>query len=324
IGLVQIGTQGLADRYTYLPSIGFFIMITWGAADIAAERRLLKIGIGISAVILIALLIFSTRKQVKYWQNNFTLFERTLTVTGDNTVMLYNMGAALQTARHFDLALKCYHQVRLYKTDDFQAEDNIGSILRQQGNLDDAAAHIYRALEINPEYPRAHNNLGLVLVAQGNLNKAIVHFRKAIQIAPDLVDARQNLAAALKSSGNYDEALSHYRKILQLNPNHSTSLHAITQILITHPNPEQRNATEAVQLAERVAKITRYRNPMILETLARAYAATGQFDQALNTIQKAINLAQGVKNEKLVNYFSSQLKAYKQKMLPEELDQKRK
>jgi tetratricopeptide (TPR) repeat protein len=321
IGFVQIGAQGMADRYTYLPSVGLFITIAWGIAEIAAKRRVLKIGVGISAVIIVVLLIFSTRKQVKYWKNNFTLFQRSLTVTGDNPVMLYNMGAVLQIAHHFDLALKCYHQALLYKTDHFQAEDNIGSILRQKGNFDDAATHIYRALQINPEYPRAYNNLGLVLAAQGNLNEAIIHFRRAIEIEPDFVDARQNLAATLKTSGYYDEALSQYRKILQLDSNHSTALNAIALMLITHPNPELRNADEAVRLAERAAKITKYRNPIILETLARTYGAAGRFDRAVNTIQKAINLARGVKNENLVNYLSKQLEAYKQKMLPEEPDQ---
>ena len=103
--------------------------------------------------------------------------------------------------------------------------------------------------------------------------------------------------------------------------NHSASLHAIALILITHPNPELRNAAEAVQLAERAAKITGHRNPMILETLAGTYAATGQFDRAVNEIQKAINLVPAASNDEFIKHLNRQLEMYKQRKLPEEFNQ---
>jgi tetratricopeptide (TPR) repeat protein len=317
IGLVQVGAQGMADRYTYLPSIGFFIMVAWGAAELAAKRRFLKVGLGISAVIVIALLIFGTRKQMEYWQNNFTLFERALVVTGDNPAMLYNMGVVLETENQPDLAIRCYRCALKFKPDYFEAYNNLGSILSTQGNYDDAAAHIRRALQINPEYPLAHNNLGMVLVAQGNLSEALVHFRRAVELMPDSVEMRHNLASVLQAKGELDEAISQYRKALQLKPGYLLSLNALAKILITHPNPEMRNADEAVPLAERAAKLTRHQNPATLEILAAAYAAKGQFDHAVTTIQQAITLTSTANNAEFSERLRNKLELYKQKKPPQ-------
>ncbi len=313
IGFVQVGVQGMADRYTYLPSIGFFIIVVWGAADLAEKRRFLKIAVLISALVIISLLVVCTRKQVRYWRNNFALFEHALSVAGNSPEMLYNMGVVMQRERNFDLALQCYQQSLQHKKDYFQADNNIGSILRQQGKLDEAAGYINRALQINPEYSQAYNNLGLVLAERGSLSDAIVQFRRAVDIAPDFIEARQNLAASLHASGKYDESMSQYREILQLDSNHVASLKALAGLLIVHPVMQRRNPAEAVLLAERAAVLTKRRNPAILETLAAAYAAAGQFERAVTTIQQAISLAPDIER------FSEQLDMYKQGKLPEEL-----
>ena len=312
IGFVQVGAQSMADRYMYLPSIGFFIMVAWGAAELAANRRFLKVSMGVSAVIVIALLTISTRKQVKYWQNNFTLFERALTVTGDNPSMLYNIGVVLETERQFDLALRCYREALKLYPSYFEAYCNIGNILWRQGKLDEAADNIRKALQINPEYPQAHNSLGLVLVAQNKIDEALVHFRRAVELMPSSVEMRHNLASVLQSKGELDEAINQYRKVLQINPNYLFSLQALAGILITHPVLEHRNPDEAVLLAEKAAGLTNHQNPAMLETLAAAYAAAGRFDRAVTTIQEAINLTPN--NDR----FIERLEMYKQKKLPEE------
>ena len=321
IGLVQIGRQAMADRYTYLPSIGFFIMVTWGAAELAAKRRFLRLGLGISAVIVIALFTISTRKQVEYWHNNFTLFERALKVTGDNPAMLYNMGVVMETEHQPDLAMICYRNVLKLKPNHFEAHNNIGNILVLRGDIDDAVAHIRRALEINPEYPQAHNSLGTVLLAQGNLSEALVHFRRAVDLMPGSVEMRHNLASVLQAQGKFDEATTQYRKVLQLNPDYLLSLNALARILITNPNPELRNADQAVQLAERAAKLTRYQNSGVLEILAAAYAAAGQFDNAVTTIQQAITLTSTANNAELSERRRRQLELYKQKKPPQPIQE---
>ena len=321
IGLVQIGRQAMADRYTYLPSIGFFIMVTWGAAELAAKRRFLRLGLGISAVIVIALFTISTRKQIEYWHNNFTLFERALKVTGDNPAMLYNMGVVMETEHQPDLAMICYRNVLKLKPNHFEAHNNIGNILVLRGDIDDAVAHIRRALEINPEYPQAHNSLGTVLLAQGNLSEALVHFRRAVELMPGSVEMRHNLASVLQAQGKFDEATTQYRKVLQLNPDYLLSLNALARILITNPNPELRNADQAVQLAERAAKLTRYQNSGVLEILAAAYAAAGQFDNAVTTIQQAITLTSTANNAELSERRRRQLELYKQKKPPQPIQE---
>ena len=166
IGLVQVGRQSHADRYTYIPLIGLFIITAWSVSDLCRKRPTLRfISIAAATLLTVTMFVF-TKSQVAYWKDSFSLFGHTIKVTENNCAMHVNLGDVL---------------------------DNVG-------RRDEAAAHYRHALKIDPNNPDnvvAHNNLGIALAENGQLNEAIAHFRRALQIDPDNVLAQKNLNAAM-------------------------------------------------------------------------------------------------------------------------------
>jgi len=277
VGLIQIGVQGMADRYTYLPSIGIFIIVAWGVEELLAKRRYLRIGLAISAGIVIVVWLICTRAQVKHWRDNLTLFGRAFEVTKSNPVMLHNLGTAFVILGKLDEAVICYSGT----------------------------------LRLDPNYLSAHQNLGTVLTKQGKIDEAINHYRKAIQLKADFTEARNNLAYALRLQGDFNEAVSQYRKLLEFKPNHSQALSGIAWILATHPDPNHRDPNQSIELAERAAELTSYKNANALDVLAAAYAAAGRFPKAVETAEKALELAQSSQKEQLIEKIQSHLSLYK-------------
>lgn len=176
-----------------------------------------------------------------------------------------------------DTVSLCEHILTL-TPDEAPVHYELGYALQLQGRLDKAISHYDKTLQLNPSHVKAHNNLGTVLLAWGKLGEAINHFRQAILLKPDFADAHNNLA----------------------------------WVLATHPDPKLRNATQAIALAERAAELTNYQNAPILDTLAAAYAAGGQFNRAVTTVQTAIELASALQANKLVSQFYDRLKLYSQ------------
>jgi len=163
IGLVQVGSQAMADRYTYVPLIGIFIMIAFGVPELMSGWRYRKIGLSTMAVACLLVLMATTWFQVRYWANSVTLFERALAVTENNYVL----------------------------------HSNLGVTLFSKGKVDEAIDHFHDAMRINPRYAKAHNNLGTALIHKGKVKKAIAHFREALRIRPGYSDAHDNLQKAI-------------------------------------------------------------------------------------------------------------------------------
>lgn len=166
IGLIQVGVQAMADRYTYLPSIGVFIMVAWGAAELTTKWPYRKTGLGIMSVVVLAVLLMCTRTQVRYWKNSITLFEHTIEVTENNYAM----------------------------------HNNYGGTLCKSGQFEEAITHFKECLRINPNHPNAHYNLGLVLIQKGETETAITHLRTSLQLKPDCPYTLINLAWILATS----------------------------------------------------------------------------------------------------------------------------
>ena len=178
IGILQVGSQARADRYTYLPQIGLCLMLTWAAADLCARWRCSRLILGGLSTVILAALIYCAHVQASYWRNSESLWTHTLACTSGN----------------------------------FIAHNNLGNALFQKGKVDDAIAHYKKALQINPDDADAHNNLGIALRQKGKVDEAIAHYKKALQINPDDAEAHNNLGAALFQKGKVDEAIAHYQE----------------------------------------------------------------------------------------------------------------
>jgi len=221
IGLVQVGAQAMADRYTYVPLIGLFILLSWGIPHLLSPFRYKKLGqIALAAFVCITLMIISWG-QVKTWQSGQTLFERALAVTENNYVAHNNLGHhQLEKGRladaihHFKKALEINPKFEL-------AHLNLGVALSRLGQTDQAIGWYTRALQLNPDYAMAYNNLGNALYRQGAYRQAIANYLQAIQKDPDCEDAYNGIGAALIGLGEIGKAIAFFKKALEINPNYT-------------------------------------------------------------------------------------------------------
>jgi len=200
IGLVQIGSHAMADRYTYIPLIGLFIMIVWGMADMFAPWRLGRALVAIGGLAIVLALIPPARAQVAYWKDAEHLFRRTVAVTERNYLAHNNLGAALARKGNVDEALMHYREALAIQPRYPEALFNAGSALAVKGRYAEAETYYRTALEIHPVLAEAHNNLAIALAMQGKMHDAISHFRTALRLRPDYAEAKKNLALALSGA----------------------------------------------------------------------------------------------------------------------------
>ncbi len=224
----------------------------------------------------------------------------------------YNMGITFRAQGRHDEAIGCYLQALRLKPNHFEAHSNLGSVLSAEGKFDEAIKHFRQALQVKPDFAEAHYNLGLALKSQGKLNDAIKHFRQALQVKPDLAETHNNLALALTMTGQLDKALEHFREAVRLKPDYLEPLNRMARILAMHPEPKLRDPNQAIELAKRAAELTGHKDATILETLAAAYAAAGQFDQALKTAETALSLATAAQADELANHIRKKIQIYRQ------------
>ena len=218
IGLVQVGNQAMADRYTYIPLIGLFIIVSWGIFDFLKKWHYHTIILILSAISAICVLAVCTFLQVSYWQNGITLFEHTIKVTNKNCVAHNNLGVLLSKEEKFDGAVFHYDEVLKIKPKDNRALYNKGCALRDKRDFDKAAFFFKESLKINPDYAEAHNGLAYILFVQGKPDEAILHYRNALKIKPDFTEAYNNLANVLCFQGKFDKAVLLYKEALRLDP----------------------------------------------------------------------------------------------------------
>jgi tetratricopeptide (TPR) repeat protein len=281
IGIVQVGAQARADRYTYLPQIGLYLLLTWAAADLCAGWRHRRVVLGGGSMIILMALIFCARAQTAYWRNSESLWTHTLACTSDNFIGHNNLGIALLKTGNVDEAMVHYQKALEINPDFAEAHNNLGNFLFQKGSVDEAMVHYQKALEINPDYAEAHYNLGYALLKMGNVDEAIAHLQKALQINPDYAEAHNNLGYALIQKGSVDEATAHFQKALQINPDYADAHNNLGNILL-----EKGSVDEAIIHFQKALQI----KPDFAEAhknLSNALLQKGRVDEAIPHFQKA-------------------------------------
>jgi tetratricopeptide (TPR) repeat protein len=322
IGLVQVGEQGHADRYSYLPSIGLFLIAVWAIADVAAVSEL-KLWRGVAtagAVAIVAALACTAFSQTSYWRNSETLWTHALAVTTDNDVAHNNLGylcvdrGDLDNAMsHFDAASK----IRSLKSDPHYnlgtafVEMNLGDAFARKGQPDEAMAHFEQAIKLQPDYGEAYYNRGNVLFAKGRTDEAIVDFQKALQIQPTDADAHTGLGNALLRKGSPKEAIAHYKEAIELAPQDPHSRSNLAWVLATSSDPSMRDGAKAVELAQQAVSLSGNRELLFFRTLAAAYAETGRFSDAIAVIQQAIAIARMQGNTSLAGLLEGDVLLYR-------------
>ena len=250
IGLVQVGSQAMADRYAYWPGIGIYIIIAWLAQDIAARFRPAKVIFCTAGIVALVILLAMTRVQVGYWKDSLSLYEHSAAVTKNNYVMHNNSGEIYRTSDHPDKAME----------------------------------HFRRALEINPSYVKAYNNIGCLLGDNGLFAEAATAFEQAIAIEPGYIRARTNYGIVLAKQGLYDKAIEQFTVILLMVPDDSEALNNLWQTGIKGNKP-----SEVLKIIT-VLQQTSPDNAELCYRAGVLYGMQQQTDEAIPQLEKAVKL----------------------------------
>jgi Tfp pilus assembly protein PilF len=298
-GVLQIGVQAMADRFIYLPIIGLLIAVTWAGTELIARWRFNAKLATAGVTLLVAAFAVVSFIQIGYWKNSFTLWEHTISVTGPNALAHNNLTYALYLAGRFDEALDHALESKRIRPDFAEPRLQLGMILEAKGNPQDAIAHYREAVAIHPNWPLARTRLADVLVKSGDPAGAIGEYSAFLQIVPNDAETHLRMAELLSAQGKTAEGIAHYREVIRLKPDQPEALNNLAWIYATSPQPEFRNGKEAVALAARACEVTKRAQPVLIGTLAAAYAEDGQFDQAARTATEAMDAARAAGQKEL-------------------------
>jgi tetratricopeptide (TPR) repeat protein len=257
IGIVQVGLQGHADRYTYLPQIGLYFALVWLIWDLTKSWQQQKILLSAAAMIVLGTLSILSWKQTTHWRDTETLWRHTLAVTPDSDV----------------------------------AHAGLGGILFVRGQIEEAIDHYENALRLRDGNTAAHFGLGRALAAKQKTDAAIFHFQKALSIQPDYIAASNDLGVLFAGKGEIKEAIDAWRQSLSFDPDNADAANNIAWVRATVADADLRDGREALELAQRALR-SGAENAVVLRTLAAAQAENGQFAEAIATCQRGEELAQ--------------------------------
>jgi len=345
LGLVQVGGQAMADRYTYVPLIGLFIMCGCGVRELAARWPITKMALGTCAVIVLVALTLCTRFQIGHWRNSITLFEHAIKVTGGSAVMHDNLGMAILRQKGNIEEAITHHKAALWLNPNYgHAHRNLAIAFFKQDKFDQAIEHWIKVLQFKPEQPEIHNNLAGAFYKQGKIDEAIEHWTEALRLRPDWSEVRENLnklakrkkrddtvaqyiemlqrnpndpdthdklAKAFYRQGGIGQAIEHWTEAVNLRPDWAEAHNNLAWVLATIEDENLRDPAEAIRLAERACELTGYNEPGMLDTLGVAYAAAGRFDEAVEIAEKAKELAVASGRKGLISDIEKHLELYK-------------
>lgn len=221
IGLVQVGEQAMADRYTYLPSLGMLIAVVWGADELIRRWRSLLIPLSVAGGMVLILCFELTQKQIGYWLNSETLFRHALKVTKNNYVAHNNLGAALNEEGQLDQARQQYLETIRLKPNFVEAYANLGGIYDDEGQIDEAIGAYREAIHLRPEIPAFHHALGFDLSKAGRTDEAIFELQEALRLDPNDASIHNDLGNILDSLGRAHEAMLQFQEALRLKPDYA-------------------------------------------------------------------------------------------------------
>ena len=322
IGLVQVGEQAHADRYTHLPQIGLYITVAWTVGDLFLESapRVRRALIGAAAAIAIVSLGVRAFVQVSYWKNSETLWNHALAVTSENDVAHNNLGFLFLRRGELDKAISHFQaalDIRSRNTETHYTlgaaliQNNLGNAFARKQLWEEAINHLQEAVRLRPDYADAHFNFGSVLFQQGWIDQAIAQWQKALAIRPRDAEAHRNVADALRQEGKLREAISEYEQALNIAPDDSVALNNLAWILATSSDASMRDGTRAVTLAVKAVQVSDGKNPNFVRTLAAARAEAGQFAEAVATAEAAKALASTQSKPELVMRLEEELALYR-------------
>ena len=299
IGIVQVGEQALADRYTYFPLIGIFIAVTFGISELAKKFQISKMVLAAAATLVLAACVALTENQLRYWQDGETLFAHSLAVTEGNETAHINLGVALEQKGKLNEALIHYRVAEKLSPDLYIIHNNLGNILDTLGYRPAALAEYREAIRLSPDVPFLHNGTGVVLDELGRFPEALAEFTNAIRLDPAYAAPHIRMGDTLLKQGRDAGAVAQFNEAVKLDPmNYQTLAHA-AKIFASLENPDARDARTALVLALKANELSGHNQPMVFDILGMALAANGDFTNAVLCAQNALDLANAAQMKKL-------------------------
>ena len=349
IRLAHAGFQSIADRYTYLPSIGLFLAVVWAAADWGGRcsgripgRPVLLAGAAAVALSLYGCLAWV---QVGTWRNSFILWNHCLAIFPNNGVAYCNLGSDFLQKGNLDEAVKQFQQAIRVEPTVAYSYNGLGTACAMQGKMDEAITMFSKAIALNPGLEGGHFNLGSAYLLKGKLPEAVAELKIALRLKPDNLEAQKKLADALLKTGEAAEAIpyceavikaepqnahahfalgsacleekrpaqaaANFKEAVRLAPDSPECLNALAWVYATCPQAELRNGAEAVRLAERACRITQRQKTAVLDTLAAACAEAGRFAEAVETTDEIRALALSAHDTNTVETARQRLELYR-------------
>jgi Flp pilus assembly protein TadD len=342
IGVVQVGMQSMADRYTYIPGIGLFIAVVW-----AARQWRVRLGARAPAILAALGLAFCfvlTARQAAVWKNDQTLFSHAIHNTRGNFVACAGLGEYEGTHGQTNQAILHLEESVRINPNYPNARNILGRVLLMEGRDDQALAQLQKAVSLDPNLADAHYNLGYALLAKGQAGEALDQFQAQVNLEPANFKAQNNMgtvllqnglaadaipflqnAAALKPAdaaphyllgnafyrtGRVAEAIGRYEKAIELDPDNIQARNNLAWILACHPDPSFRNGPKAVALASRADELSGGQDPVVTGTLAAAYAEAAKFPEAVAAGKRACQTALAQTNSALAASLENRLRLY--------------
>ncbi len=302
IGLVQVGDQSMADRYTYFPATGLFLLVAWEASERLGGRNWSRTVLGGVATLMLVACLFVTARQLRYWQDSITLFSHDLKVTPDNATPHNNLGGALNVQGRYGEAITQFTLALKLRPDWDMARNNLGIALLGEGKLPEAFSNFQAAIKLKPDYENAIVNLGLALARQGKWDAAIEEYQRALKIAPD-AEAENRLGGALESQGKIEDAVRHYTEAVSLRPDFAEARVNLASIFNAQGKfePAREQLLAALKVKPELA-VAHYNLGNALAGLGNPIAATAEYLEALRLqpedAQAHFNLANLMAREK--------------------------
>jgi tetratricopeptide (TPR) repeat protein len=292
IGLVQVGGHALADRYTYVPLIGLFVIVAWGGAELATalRERHERLGRAVTPAVVsvLAALAVCSWVQTRHWRDSIALFEHALEVTPRNRSMSFNLGNELRRKGRPQEAIFHYRAALWVKPNDVKVHNNLGLALWSQGEQDEAMRHYREALDANPAFAEARGNLANALRSRGELDEAVEQYHRALRDKPQLVQAQNGLGIALRAQGRLDEAIVQYREALEIEPDYAEAHTNLGLALQSQGKLEEavRQHRQALRFKPELAAAH--------NNLGIVLESQGQLDETVGHYREALRIAPGL------------------------------
>jgi Flp pilus assembly protein TadD len=316
IGLVQVGGQAMADRYTYLPSVGLWIMLAWSIRDWVGDRLVRRVTVAVTGSMAVIACMVLTPWQIHFWHDTSSLYTRGAAVTDHDYLVYYNLGSDAIRHGQYPQAIQYLQQAvsdggeTAPWADHSRAYNDLGYAYLHEGEITPAMTNFEVALLCRSNFPEAYYNFGRALLLDHQPDQAVKAFRHALAMDPNVADTHSKLANALAQMGQNAEAVAEYSQALRLRPGLDDAANNLALLLATCPDRSVRDGARAIALARQASAHSHDQNPVILGTLAAAYAETGKFSEAATTAQRARQLALEQNNKKLADILESQGRQY--------------